>query len=434
MNLVPGQTLLVELLHEGIGIELLDVVHARFVPQSLEEHQGTYHGWHARGVAYALHARLIVGCLMRTVVIYIVGVLLATAQTPDAATDGGLAVVVLAQVLRVGEYGLEELEGHNLHHLFARAISLGSLVFHLIDTAHADVLDDIQVGEILLSEGHPEAGTLDGGEVDDEALYLLMVQQVAFLRTDVGVVQRLVNLHGFCLDVLAILVVQSLLCNLADVDFGVEVGGKSLVVVARIAVHDVEVLYLVEVVLGCVGREDARHARVETTSQDGTEASLLETLAVGPLPGVLEVGFILRLVVGRVQVVATRLEAGLHDGEVLIGQGQVHHEFRLVAAHQRHELLHAVGIHLRCGDCRSVFLVEDIGQCLTLALGTRGNHYLGEHVLVLCHLMGGYGGYSTSTDNKYFSHCCDIVFFLLLIVRVGRVKDPGNGEARTPAG
>ena len=61
MDFVPGKALLVELLHEGIGIELLDIMNTWLAPQALAEHHGTNHGRHTCGVTNALHARLIVG-------------------------------------------------------------------------------------------------------------------------------------------------------------------------------------------------------------------------------------------------------------------------------------------------------------------------------------------------------------------------------------
>ena len=60
VNLVPGQPLLIELVHEGIGVELFDVVNAGLLPQSLAEHHGTNHGRYASGVRDALHTCLFV--------------------------------------------------------------------------------------------------------------------------------------------------------------------------------------------------------------------------------------------------------------------------------------------------------------------------------------------------------------------------------------
>ena len=67
-------------------------------------------------------------------------------------------------------------------------------------------------------------------------------------------------------DPLSVLVVTALLGHLADVDLGVEVRGEGHTVVAGIAIDDVEVVDFVEMVLGGIGREDGRNARVETAA------------------------------------------------------------------------------------------------------------------------------------------------------------------------
>ena len=282
---MPRQSLLVQLVHEWVGVKLLHVVHSGFVPQSECKHPCADACRHAGGVANTLHAGLLVGSLVRAVVINIVGVLLAVkADTANAATDACLAVVVFAEVLRIGQHGLEELQRHNLHCRHTTAVGKGCLILHLVDAAHADVLYHVEVGQVLLPEGHPETCPLDGREVDDQALYLLVVEQVALLRPDVGVGEGLVYLHRLSLDVFAVLVVEALLRYLADVYLGVEIGGEGLVVVAGIAVHDVKVVNLLEMVLGGIGGEDAGHAWVEAAAQYGAEARFLKALTVCPLP------------------------------------------------------------------------------------------------------------------------------------------------------
>ena len=146
-----------------------------------------------------------------------------------------------------------------------------------------------------------------------------MVEQVRLARTDIGVGERLVYLQRLSLYPLSILIIESLLRDLADVDFRIEVGGEGLVMVAGIAVDDVQVVYLVEMVLGGIGRVDARNARVEATAEDSRQAGLLEAVLVGPLPGVFEVCLVFRLIVGGVQIAASAGQACVHDGQVLIG-------------------------------------------------------------------------------------------------------------------
>ena len=93
-----------------------------------------------------------------------------------------------------------------------------------------------------------------------------MMQQVRLTRTYVRIGQRQVELQRLCLYPLPVLVVQSLLRNLADVDLRIEVGGEGMMVVASIAVDDIEILNLVEVMLGGVGRIDTADTRVEAAA------------------------------------------------------------------------------------------------------------------------------------------------------------------------
>ena len=179
MHFVPGQTLFVQLFHERIGVEVLYVPYARFFPDALDEHHRADHSRHACGVGHALHARLLVSLLVLTVVVDVVGVLLAVLNTADAAADRGLAFVVLAEVLRVWQHGLQELQRYDLHPgRLAAAVSERRLVLNLVNTAHADVLDHVEVFQILLAEGHPEASLLDGGIVLHQRLQFLVVQQI----------------------------------------------------------------------------------------------------------------------------------------------------------------------------------------------------------------------------------------------------------------
>ena len=111
-----------------------------------------------------------------------------------------------------------------------------------------------------------------------------MVEQVALLRTDFGIVERLVYFERSCLHPLAVFPIKTLLSDLTDVYLRVEVSGESLVMIAGVAVHDVEILNLLEVVLCCVSCEDACHARVESATEDSCQSGILEALLVSPLP------------------------------------------------------------------------------------------------------------------------------------------------------
>ena len=72
--------------------------------------------------------------------------------------------------------------------------------------------------------------------------------------------------------------------------------------------------------LGSVGCINTRHARVKAATQDSGQARLLETLLVSPLPAILILGLVQRLVVGCVKVAYAIFQAGIHDVQVLVGQ------------------------------------------------------------------------------------------------------------------
>ena len=129
---MPGQTLLHELLHERIGIELLYIIYTWTAPQALEEHQGTDRSGYARRVAHALSTRLLVSGLMAAVVPDVVGLLLAVLDPTDTTADGGLAGVVLTELSGVGEDRLEELDRYDLY----------AVVEDGVDAGDADVLHD----------------------------------------------------------------------------------------------------------------------------------------------------------------------------------------------------------------------------------------------------------------------------------------------------
>jgi hypothetical protein len=76
---------------------------------------------------------------------------------------------------------------------------------------------------------------------------------------------------------------------------------------------------LPEMMLQRVGGIDIRHAGIKAAAEQRGEAGGFEFLLIGPLPVVLKLGHVTRLVVRGVDVMHTGLQAGIHDGEILIG-------------------------------------------------------------------------------------------------------------------
>ena len=115
---------------------------------------------------------------------------------------------------------------------------------------------------------------------------------------------------------------------------------------------------------------------------------------------------ILRLVVGRVEIVATGLQASLHDREILVGQGEVHHQFGLEVVEEANELLHIVGIHL-CGAniVAQPHVGNALGDRLALRFGAAGDHDFVENVTIFGDFDSGHRGYTAGADDENFSHC-----------------------------
>ena len=189
------------------------------------------------------------------------------------------------------------------------------------------------------------------GDVFHQRFEFLVIHPVDFIgahavRAGEGLVER--HRRGF--DKRAVLEMAALGGDLADVDFRVEIGGEGLAVVAAVHVDDVERVDFVEMVLERPGGEHIGHAGVETGAEQGGEPGFFETLLIGPLPGILELRDVLRLVVRGVHVVAAGGEAGVHEVEILIGQGHVDEQLRAGLADQFGGFRRIVGVHLGGGD------------------------------------------------------------------------------------
>ena len=97
-------------------------------------------------------------------------------------------------------------------------------------------------------------------------------------------------------------------------------------------------------VLEYIGAVHVRDARVESRAEHGHQAFLPEPVLIGPLPLVLELRLVQRLVVGRVDVMHPRFEAGIHDSQVLVRQGDIEDEVRPDFPYQGDGLRHVVRV------------------------------------------------------------------------------------------
>ena len=250
--------------------------------------------------------------------------------------------------------------------------------------------------QIFLTEGHPETGTLDRREILGQAFQLLMIHQIGFARTHIRVVQRLMDTQRIGFLPFAIFVILTTLGNFTNIDFRIEIGRKSLVMVTGIAIDNIQILDLIEMMFGCISCINTRYSRIKSTTQDGRQASLFETLFVGPLPAILVFSLIQRLIIGRIQIADTIFQTRIHDMQVLIRQCQVHHQIRLERLEQSHQLIHIVCIHLSGFDR---YILNVSSNLVALALRTTGHHNIRESVGIHGNLLHCHRAHTTGTNN-----------------------------------
>ena len=319
------------------------------------------------------------------------GLRLAVLRAARQAADAGAPLGQRPQARRVGQHGLQELQRDDFL----------PVVDHRVDARHADVLQHLQVVQVVVGERHPEARAPHLGEVLHEGFELLVVHQVDLLRADaLREVEHAADGKRIRFLPAALFPVLAACRDLADVDLRVEVGREGLAVLAGVAVDDVELVDHVELVLVQPRREHVGHARVEAAAEQAHDPARGEALLVGPLPLVLELGLVRRLVVGGIEVVDAGLEAGVHDRQVLVGQCHVDYQVRLLAADQRGHLAHVVGIDLRGRD-RARDLARDVAA---LGLVAARQHDLREHLGHLRALVRDHLAHAARTHDDYLGH------------------------------
>lgn len=338
---VPGQAALVELLHERIRIVLLHVEDSGTGPFACEDHFRADHGGNSRGVGDGLGAYFLKAFFVVANVVDVHGLEFAVLDAGDDVADAGFSLGRLAKVSGVRQHGFQELQRNDFH----------AVVRDRVNAGHAHVLQHFQVLEVVRGEGHPELRPADGRDVLDQAFHFFMVHAVDFIGAHfLRAVEALVHAHGGRFPEGSVFPVAAGGRHFADVDFRVEIGGEGFAVVASVDVDDVQRVDLIKMVFERPGREDVGHARIKSGAEQGEEPGLAEFVLIGPLPGVFELGDVPGLVIGGVQIVDARFQAGVHQRQVLVGKRHIDEQLRFYLADQGRGGVHVVGIHGVRGD------------------------------------------------------------------------------------
>ena len=333
--------------------------------------------------------------------------LLAVLDAGEDATDVGFAHGAGTERCRIREQRLQELDRNNLV----------TLEFNRCRSQHTDILEAVHVHQIALPKGHEEPDTLDIRDILGKGLDLLVVQQVHILVADACEIVLTLDLHGLGLDPVAVLPVGAVGGDFTEVDLRVEVGCERIAVVAAVAVEDVDIVDLVKVVLEGIRREHARYARIEAGAKECSEPCSLEFLLICPLPGIIKVrcealflaallvdGTPLRIIgifcfiVCSVHVICTAGKAGIHDGQILVGESDIEDGVGLVLVHECGERLEAVCIDRSGGDDRLGGWAELVSERIALGDSAGCDADLGEY-RILRTLVDGNSRNTAAADN-----------------------------------
>ena len=219
-------------------------MHARLIPLAGKHHHGAAHGRNACRVGDSLAAQFLVAFLVVTHVVEVVGLGLAVLGALEDATDVGLAHGAGAEACRVREQCLQELDRHDF-----LALELDGLC-----AEHAHVFEAAHVVQVALAKGHEETDALYARNVLGQGFDFFVVQQVHVLLAHFVKHVFALDAHGRDFDPVALAVcvgvpVAARCRNFAEVDFGVEVGGELVAVIAAVAVQNVNFFDGVELVL-----------------------------------------------------------------------------------------------------------------------------------------------------------------------------------------
>ena len=173
--------------------------------------------------------------------------------------------------------------------------------------------------------------------------------------------------------------------------------------VAGIAVDDVKIVDLVKMMLLGIGGEDAGNPRVETAAEQRHQPQLLKAFLVRPLPAVFELGDIGGLVIGGIKIMDAGFQTGIHDVQILVGEGDIDDHDRPEQTDQSHQLGNIVGIDPRRQQLLAGQRLHLRGDLVALRFGAAGQHDLGEFGNRRA-FMGDNGANAAGANNQNLAH------------------------------
>ena len=183
-----------------------------------------------------------------------------------------------------------------------------------------------------------------------------------------------------------------------------------------VAVDNIQHAHFVQLVLQGPGRENVGHARIKARTQQGREPGFAKAVGIGPLPLVFKLGRVQGLVIGRIQIVHAAFQAGVHNVQILIRQGEIADQIRLDLPDQPAEFRHVVRVHLGGVDvhaCAGLDAARHVRATGQRAAGQgdplENAGFLGR----LGALVSHHAAHAARADDQDLRHICS--FFLQMI-------------------
>ncbi|MNO59557.1 hypothetical protein D3C76_501470 [compost metagenome] len=225
-----------------------------------------------------------------------------------------------------------------------------------------------------------------------------MIQKIDILRSDLREIVDFFLGQRRSFNPFAILEVTSVGSDFTNINFRIEVGGKRITVVACIRINNINRVDFVKIMLLRISCEHAGYAWVKAAAEQRGNSGLFESFLIRPLPGIFKFRGILRFVVGGIDIVHSRCQAGIHNGQVLIWESDINHDIRLEALDQFNYLVRVICIKLRRRNLR-LASGQFIFQSITFREGSARYADLFKYIRVLAAFMNNNACYTASANN-----------------------------------
>ena len=253
-----------------------------------------------------------------------------------------------------------------------------------IDAGHADILQDLHMFDVFIAKGHPETDAFKPFNVLNKGFQFLVIEEVAGFIADFGVIDHFAEFERGSFDPFAIFPIFPALRDFTQVDFRIEIGGKGLTMITRVAINDIDVMDLIKQVFLRVGTVNIGLTGIKTAAKNGGDAGFFEFILIRPLPFIFEFGFVDRFVIGGVHVMGFGFKTCVHDREVLVRERHIDNKIRFDVIDECNGVGDVIRVKFGNADVYAVFIFTDFLDFFTFGDCTAGEVNGCENIAIHC--------------------------------------------------